>query len=199
MRFSSRGCQEGKSHFRVQRPWDNPAVPRTRALPRGARRCHPPVQVALETFCSSAVNSRGSLRTEIRPAPGPGLAASPLPARAVPGLSPGCPRCHPCCPRFGGLCCRSPSAGGEQWCPAVPALSPPAAALGGLRCGDPPGGFGVLERVLAAGTAWGGLNGIWGGLNGICFKKQVMCQKCLLCAVTVGQVTQTVMSAEDTS
>lgn len=83
--------------------------------------------------------------------------------------------------------------------PAVPALSPPAAALGGLRCGDPPRRFGVLERVLAAGTAWGVLNGIWGVLNGICFEKQVMCQKCLLCAVTVGQVTQTVISAEDTS
>lgn len=43
------------------------------------------------------------------------------------------------------------------------------------------------------------LMGFEGVLNGICFKKQVMCQKCLLCAVTVGQVTQTVMSAEDTS
>lgn len=67
----------------------NSAVPRTRALPRGARRCYPPVQVVLETF-SFAVNSRGSLRTEIRPAPGPGLAAGSVPSALL-----GCPWAAP--------------------------------------------------------------------------------------------------------
>lgn len=38
------------------------------------------------------------------------------------------------------------------------------------------------------------LMGFEGVLNGIGFKRQVLCQKCLLCAITIEQV----MSAENT-
>lgn len=34
------------------------------------------------------------------------------------------------------------------------------------------------------------LRGFEGVLNGICLKRQVLCQKCLYCAITIGQVTQ---------
>lgn len=94
----------------------------------------PPVQVAFETFCSFAVNSRGSLRTEIRP--GPGLAAG-----SIPSARPGCPWARPAPVPAAGSAPAALSDRGEQGCPGVPALSPSAATLDGLRCQEQPKGF----------------------------------------------------------
>lgn len=96
-----RDCQEGKSHF-SQRLWDMiQQGPGAEHCLGGARRHYPHVQMAFETFCSFAVNSRGSLRTEISARTWPGCWQRPqCPAE----LSLGRSCCHPCC----GLCSRSP-------------------------------------------------------------------------------------------
>lgn len=87
----------------------DPAVPRHRALPREARRRYPHVQVAFETFCSFAVNSRGSLRTEISARTWPYCWQRPQsPAGLSPGRSRCHPRCHPCYHPCCGLCCCTP-------------------------------------------------------------------------------------------
>lgn len=196
VKFSSRDRRGGKSHFSLGRPWDIiPVREQCRWGPGAARElllASPALQTAalitgrsqaeFKTFSSFDVNSRGSLRTEISPAPGPGLCPDSIPEAGSP-LSP-----RQAC-TFGGLCLLFPLLQVESSFGPCHTL---VEALAGTSSGD-------FEH----------LRGCWQGvqlrsvLNGIWFKNQ----KCLLCtsargwpiSPSVGQLVQTVMPMEDTS
>lgn len=153
----------------------------------GARNTAKP---SFKTFCSFDVNSRGSLRTEIRPEPGLGLPPESIPPPPRQG-----PYSHPCGPSLlgGALLSISLATRGKQLCPGVWAPSHTCRSLGqeqGARNGS--GDFEPLRGC------WLGVQ-LRGVLNAICVKKWVICQNCLLCTSARGWTTSPCCRADYTN
>lgn len=180
-------CKPLAAGSRAQRGQEAGVLPTTRTRGGGAQNTAKP---SFKTFCSFDVNSRGSLRTEIRPEPGLGLPPESIPPPPRQG-----PYSHPCGPSLlgGALLSISLATRGKQLCPGVWAPSHTCRSLGqeqGARNGS--GDFEPLRGC------WLGVQ-LRGVLNAICVKKWVICQNCLLCTSARGWTTSPCCRADYTN